>query len=89
MIGYCGLLPITARELEALGEYSCSLPSAWGETAVGKRWKRDLRAYDRSKVGWPPEWLIGEYVRDPEVPRGEVGIRWYTAALVHAPSLVL
>ena len=62
---------ISRKELAALSEYSCSLPTG---TTIGKRWRRDVNAYRADRRGAPPEWVIGEYVdiHDPK----NVGIAW-------------
>lgn len=40
---------LTKKEFEALGEYSCTLPSG---TTIGRRWKKNNNAY--AWVGWAP-----------------------------------
>lgn len=61
---------LTQAELEALPEYSCSLPTG---TTIGKRWKLDVHF----RPGPPnafPAWLLGEYTAHPDP--GLVGITW-------------
>lgn len=55
-------LRITGAALDALSEYSTSLPTG---TTIGKRWKQRR----------PDGWLIGEYV--PHQDPGTVGIKWW------------
>jgi hypothetical protein len=75
---------LTRAELEALGEYSCSLPTL---TTIGKRWARNETAFNQM-WGRPPEperWVMGEYVDigDPD----KVGIRWTPIEIVEPPAL--
>ncbi len=56
------LVVLPLSEVNALPEYSCSLPTG---TTIGKRWKC------RTRQG---TWVLGEYVVS-ELP-GMVGIRW-------------
>lgn len=69
-------LRISAREFEALPEYSCSVPTG---TTPGKRWKRLDGVYDRSFMarGGKPRWMVGEY--DPACPSDAktIQIFWY------------
>jgi len=60
-------IDLTEAELEALPEYSTTVPTG---TTIGKRWKRNLNW--RSDL--PPRWVVGEYVADPEP--GYVQIHW-------------
>ena len=50
---------ISREDLAALLEYSCSIPTG---TVVGTRWRRDLKF----GTGHEPEWVICEYVEDPD-----------------------
>lgn len=61
-----------------LGEYSCTIPTG---AYVGKRWRRDNNAFVR---GAEPEWLLGEYVKDPD-PK-VVGIKWRRILLLIDPA---
>lgn len=76
-IAHLQVTEVTAQELADLPEYSCSIPTG---TTIGKRWKKDLRAYDRNPVAVTeravlgPEWVMGEYVDDPDPEL--IGIRW-------------
>lgn len=79
-------LVLTRRELDALPEYSATLPTG---QRIGTRWKRNLHAYTVPVVQGihpfgdglilspapPPLWIVGEYARhaDPEL----IGIRWW------------
>lgn len=73
---------LTSSEFNALGEYSCSLPTG---VTVGKRWKRNANAYRQADpdrvdpltgmaLGWPAEWWLGEFIEDPDPKM--VGIIW-------------
>ena len=70
---------ITREALRELGEYSCSIPTG---TTIGKRWRRNLNAYRKDRVGVPPEWVIGKYVDIGSAT--DVGIEWSWA--VEAPG---
>lgn len=74
---------ISRSDLQALPEYSCTLPTG---TTIGKRWRRDTHivgiARPQDKPG-PSEWVIGEYF-DDGTP-GMVAIRWSWA--VSAPGV--
>lgn len=70
---------ITPTELADLLEYSCSIPSG---AIIGKRWRRNLNAYRKDRIGVPAEWMIGEFV-DIGSDK-EVGIVWSWA--VEAPG---
>lgn len=83
---------LTRAALDALPEYSCSLPTG---TTIGKRWKRDANAYRppvvtdvcglRFVFPWPAEWWMGEYreAADPAM----VLIRWSRVVVSPAPSV--
>jgi hypothetical protein len=68
------VLPLTDREMDALPEYSASIPT--GKT-LGKRWRRGVR----QAAAASPRWVVGEYaalspedqVRWPD----EIAILWY------------
>ena len=81
---------LTKEELDALPEYSCSIPTG---TIIGKRWKR--RTYKKSNIpvndfgydekGYfrlePDSWIMGEYAEDETPPdrlhpNGWVKIIW-------------
>lgn len=67
-------LRLTQAELDALLEYSYSLPTG---TTAGKRWKK--------RVG--DEWKVGEYGDSFPDPRGgrfpaRVSIKWYDVEVV-------
>jgi hypothetical protein len=76
-IAHFPVVELTQRELDELLEYSCSLPT--GKT-IGKRWKRNILAYNPNPAAHAegaiigPEWVMGEYIedKDPEM----IGIRW-------------
>ena len=56
-------------ELESMDEYSCSLPTG---TTVGKIWKRNLTAFQRSQGRvLEPEWIVCMYAEheDPNKVR--------------------
>ena len=57
---------IIQRELDALLDYSCSIPT---RCTIGKVWKRRVNYRDESKG-----WLMGEYVESNG--SGRVGIKW-------------
>ena len=86
---------LTREQFDALGEYSCSLPTG---VTVGKRWKRNDHAFSpivQLPTHWPslmgyifgfqrraphePKWWLGEYV-EHEDPE-QVGIRWVRIAV--------
>lgn len=60
---------MTMAALDALPEYSCSLPTG---TSKGKRWKRsdEYELRDRGQSG-PLCWWMGEYGDSFPDPRGE------------------
>lgn len=62
---------ISREDLNALPEYSCSIPTG---TVIGKRWRRNVNAYRKDRVGLPPEWMLGEYVDIGS--ETDIGIRW-------------
>jgi hypothetical protein len=65
MLNYA-LMPyvtLTQAELDALPEYSHSVPTG---VFPGKRWKRNERAYPRGRAGEPPAWLLQEYAAHTE-----------------------
>jgi hypothetical protein len=64
---------ISREDLAKLGEYSTTLPTG---TTIGKRWRRNVQVHRR---GVPAEWMIGEYVTDPNP--AFVGIRWTWAVV--------
>lgn len=49
---------LTQGELDGLSEYSCSEPTG---VVMGKRWKKNVHAYNPAARGLPPAWLMGEY----------------------------
>ena len=65
---------VTQQELTDLGEYSCSMPTG---TYIGKRWKRNLNAYNPCVEYDPdnPDWIIGEYYDIGSTT--DIGIRWF------------
>lgn len=75
------VIELTREEFDALGEYSCSLPTG---TTIGKRWKKNADAYQGEHsvisaaaeriTGIPANWYMGEYVDDPNPKL--VGIKW-------------
>lgn len=67
-----GEIILSRKELFGLYNYSCSLPTA---TTIGKRWRKDVHAYRDPPVSeHKHEWVIGEFVEDPNPEM--VGIRW-------------
>lgn len=74
---------LSQGELDALGEYSCSIPTAGGKS-MGMKWKHDAHAYSRhwckpcaaqSKIDGKQcdqhiveKWTIGEFVPIETVP---------------------
>jgi hypothetical protein len=83
---------LTRAEFEALGEYSCTLPTG---TTIGRRWKRNQNAYRQPVCAhlhpWDgykepsfrgDNWWMGEYALDPKaklLPDGRPAtylIRW-------------
>jgi len=70
-------LTLTRAELDALPEYSRSLPTG---TTIGKRWKRNLADGHGGKL--KPYWIVGEYY---DIDRDDrVGIRWYDVEITDA-----
>lgn len=63
-------LVISRKDLAVLLEYSCTIPTG---TIIGKRWRRNVHFGTRID----PEWMIGEYIEDPDPKM--VGIKWYWA----------
>ncbi len=63
---------LTAAELQALDEYSLSMPTG---TIVGKRWKRKLWKV-RGGYRYEDGWLMGEYVAGPDGRPDYVGVVW-------------
>jgi hypothetical protein len=49
---------LTQKELDELSEYSCSEPTG---IVYGKRWKKNVHAYNPAARGREPAWLMGEY----------------------------
>ena len=67
------LVFILARELDALLEYSTSIPTG---TAAGKRWKRRIGA----------RWYLGAYYTSPQLEAEELtGIAWFEVCVVDTP----
>lgn len=64
----CSVVWLTLEEFEALGEYSCSLPTG---TTMGKKWKRCC-PYGASNE--KASWYMGQYV-ECSLP-GQIGIHW-------------
>lgn len=67
------VLRLTRRELEALPEYSTSVPTG---TTPGKRWRRNV-AFSLAGFHPPTEgavWIVGEYGKDVG---GYTPITWY------------
>lgn len=86
------VVKMTARELDRLHEYSRTLPT--GKT-IGKRWCRNHRDFKRPvritlwgdlvlSIPWPPLWVLGEYVDDPNPDL--VGILWRRIELSDATT---
>lgn len=71
---------MTKRELRKLLEYSTTLPTG---TTIGKRWKRNLNWSDSSAE---PEWILGEYIPDPNGVPGMVGTRWSPIEITDRPA---
>ena len=86
-------ISLTRDELEALPEYSISLPTG---VIIGKRWKRNINFMAPSQMAHPfdgaelrrqPDWWIGEFVTDPNPKRDKNGnartvmVQWYKAIL--------
>lgn len=67
-------LSLTQRELDALPEYSTSLPTG---TTIGKMWKRNLLVALGLRLR--PHWIIGEYYERDDI---NTKIRWYDVELV-------
>ena len=66
------------RAFDALGEYSCSLPT---RASIGKRWKMNRTAYTPNRdpetgkhTPLPEVWWLGEYIDIAE--ENTVGIKW-------------
>lgn len=57
---------MTQAELDALPEYSCTLPDSYKRpiSEGGRPWKRDLNFYGRFGVG--KRWVYCEYIPDPD-----------------------
>jgi len=49
---------LTQKELDEMSEYSCSEPTG---IVYGKRWKKNVHAYNPAARGREPAWLMGEY----------------------------
>jgi hypothetical protein len=66
---------LTKEEFDALGEYSCSLPTG---TTLGKIWKYNRLAYAPSRFTNPKikieDWYMGEYAPDPKAKMGKDGL---------------
>ena len=62
---------ITLEALEALLEYSCSLPTG---TTIGKRWRRSTKFGQSLAAARFTEWMIGTYVE--HLDDTKVGIVW-------------
>ena len=60
---------LTRAELEALPDYSCTIPTG---TTIGKKWRR--REPYHIGPGIVNLWYTGEYVEDPDPEM--VGIKW-------------
>ncbi len=77
-----GRIRLFPWELESMGEYSCSLPTA---TTLFKTWKRDRNAF---RVGAPnePSWVVGRFVADTPERKDSVAILWMEVDLLHGPK---
>lgn len=97
MIVRHGIAMMSVKEFNALGEYSCSIPSG---TTPGVVWKRNIHAYsahgcvicrnDRRMCPQHAEdvWYLGEYYElTPQEGRRPdlIGIRWFTIAVYDRP----
>ncbi len=71
---------MTQSELDALSEYSCSLPTG---TTIGKSWKRNVNAYTGRADS--PDWWMGYYT-ESDLP-GQVGIEWRRVVLPPVESV--
>jgi hypothetical protein len=69
-------LQMTLRALEALLEYSCSLPTG---TTPGKRWRNHYGSYlpNFTSNGGKPRWIIGEYDPNAKPEDKTIAINWY------------
>lgn len=67
---------MTQAALEAMVEYSCSIPTG---TTIGKKWKCD-RNFGRRSSTVGPDWMTGEYI-DHQDPN-KVGIKWRKVVIV-------
>lgn len=65
-------LELTREELDALLEYSHSLPTG---TTIGKRWRRRVPA-----ELFGVDWFVGQFI--PSELAGTVGIRWTPAEVL-------
>jgi hypothetical protein len=63
---------ITREELEALPEYSCSIPTG---TTIGKRWRRDV-AFNDPNPKASRDWMIAEYIDCACRTNKRIGISW-------------
>lgn len=61
----CPVVWLTQREIDALPEYSCTLPDSYRRPIAegGRPWKRDLNFFGRFGTG--KKWVRCEYVRHP------------------------
>lgn len=73
---------LTEKELMALPNYSCTLPTG---TVVGKKWRRDMnepkRFHGHDKT-LPELWWTGEFI--PDDRPGMIGIRWRRVVILGA-----
>lgn len=69
------LVTMTPVELNALPEYSCSLPTG---TTIGKRWRKRIPYYTNQPLQC---WLVAEYVDHPDP--NLTGIKWRQVVLVN------
>ncbi len=70
------IVRLLSAEVNALLEYSCSLPTG---TAIGKHWKRNMNW----RTDKPPRWWRGEYVESAEP--GMVDIEWMEIEIYDPP----
>lgn len=62
----CPVVKLTQLEVDALPEYSCTLPDSYKRPVAdgGRRWKRDLNFYGLFGTG--KKWVRCEYIPDPD-----------------------
>lgn len=79
---------LTKKEFDSLPEYSCSIPTG---TTIGKKWKRNIYAFDRAahdprtgnKV---EEWYLHEYIEHPNPNKVGISTKLIIAILKPKPN---